>query len=61
MLNIPSENKLDINIYDLLGKNVGHFKNQKTIDISNLKSGIYLLKSTELQTDKTFTQKIIKQ
>ena len=60
MLNIPSENKLDINIYDLLGKNVGHFKNQKTIDISNLKSGIYLLKSTELQTDKTFTQKIIK-
>ena len=60
-LNVTTENKVDIDIFDLLGKKVRHFKNQKTIDISNLKSGIYLMKTTDLQTNKTFAQKIIKQ
>ena len=50
-----------VDIYDILGKKVGHFKNQKTIDIINLKSGLYIIKTVDLKANKTMMHKIIKE
>jgi len=63
ILNIQAENinNFTIEIFDIIGKKVGQFKNQNQLDISNYKSGIYLLKITDLQTNKSKTHKIIKQ
>ena len=55
--------KLDVEIYDLNGRLVHlsqnqDFQNQRIIDISNLQSGVYLLKAKNEKIN--FTQKIIK-
>ena len=50
-----------VNIIDLLGNKIAFYtlrNNTKTIDVSNLKQGIYLLEVTS-NTGKTLTQKLI--
>jgi hypothetical protein len=63
ILNIQTDNisEFNIEIFDLIGKKVGQFSNQNQLDISNYKSGIYLIKITDLQSNMTITQKVIKQ
>lgn len=48
-------------IYNMLGKKVRTYKNQKTINISNLTSGIYILKIFDSKSGQITTEKIIKQ
>ena len=62
ILNIDIENtsNFEIAIYDLIGKKVGSYKNQKQLDISNLNKGIYMLKINDVQSSFQATQKIIK-
>lgn len=62
ILNIELENStnLKIEIYDLLGKKAVSFLNQKTMDISNLQNGIYLMKILDQDNNKFFTKRIIK-
>ncbi|MDP5093312.1 MAG: T9SS type A sorting domain-containing protein [Polaribacter sp.] len=47
-------------IYNVLGKKVGNYKNQKSIDISHLTSGIYQVKIMDLKTNTFSSYKIIK-
>jgi ELWxxDGT repeat protein len=63
IINLQAENlsEFTIEIYDLIGKKVGEFKNQNQLDITNHTSGIYILKVIDNQTSDTSTQKIIKQ
>jgi hypothetical protein len=49
-----------IEIYDLVGKRVSQYINQKQLDVSNLDSGIYLVKITLTESNQTTTHKIIK-
>lgn len=60
--NIQGENldEFTVEIYDLLGKKVSEFHNQKTIDISSLNMGTYIVKIKDSQ-NKVTAQKIIKQ
>jgi ELWxxDGT repeat protein len=57
----PHTSEFQIEIFDIIGKKVGQFKNQNRLDISNYNSGMYLIKITDLQFNKTTTQKVIKQ
>ena len=63
IFNIQDDNLKDftVEIFDIIGKKVGQFKNQKTIDISNYNSGIYLVKITDSNSNQIFTKKIVKQ
>lgn len=63
IINILSENATNFKteVFDLLGKKVAQFENQNSIDISRLNQGIYIIKTTDLQTNKTNVQKIIKE
>jgi len=63
IINLQIKNILDfqIEIFDIIGKKVGQFKNQNQVDISNYNSGIYSMKITDLITNSQSTQKIIKQ
>jgi ELWxxDGT repeat protein len=54
------ESDFTIEIYDLVGKRVSQYINQKQLDFSNLDSGIYLVKITLTQSNQTTTHKIIK-
>jgi ELWxxDGT repeat protein len=66
----PASNRINISIdkatnfeaiiYDTVGKEVGTYKNQKTIDVSNFNSGIYLIKIADLESKTAKTQKFIK-
>lgn len=59
-LNIESQEEvLSIEIFDFLGKHILTFNGAKTIDVSELQSGIYLLKINTNQGSSI--QKIIKQ
>lgn len=49
-----------VEIYDLVGKKVGEYKNQKSIKISNLNSGIYLFKILDINSKSAVIEKIIK-
>ena len=62
ILNIDIQNtsNFETEIYDVVGKKVALFKNQKTVDISNLNNGMYLIKITDLDTNSSHSQKIIK-
>jgi ELWxxDGT repeat protein len=63
VINVQLQNSVEftVEIFDLIGKKVGQFSNQNQLDISNYKSGIYLIKITDLQSNITTTQKVIKQ
>lgn len=63
ILNIQTDtiSEFTIEIFDLIGKKIGQFKNQNQLDISNYNAGMYLIKITDLQFNKTTTQKVIKQ
>lgn len=62
ILNIMTNDNAEIKvtIFDLIGKKVAEFGSQHQIDISNFKSGIYLLQLTDLVTNKLTFQKVIK-
>jgi hypothetical protein len=45
----------------MIGKKVAQFDNQNSIDISNLNSGVYLLKIIDKNTKLVATKKIVKQ
>jgi len=62
ILNIKIENILNfkIEIFDFIGKKVGYYKNQTSIDVSHLTSGIYLVKIIDLKTNVFSSYKIIK-
>jgi hypothetical protein len=47
----------DFTIYDLNGKKQGTYFNQKFVDVSHLDNGIYLLITTENETQKIIIQK----
>lgn len=49
-----------IQIYDVVGKQIGNYKNQNAIDISNLTSGMYLIKIIDLENNLESSHKIIK-
>lgn len=59
LLNIDIDNATNFEaiIYDVVGKEVGTYKNQKTIDVTALTNGIYFIK---LKTDDAFQTKTIK-
>jgi ELWxxDGT repeat protein len=59
LLNIEIENASNFEaiIYDVVGKEVGTYKNQKTIDVTTLRNGIYFIK---LKTDDALQTKTIK-
>ena len=48
---------MDVAVYDILGKQVKRETITNTLDVSNLKSGIYLLKIT--QNEATSTKKLV--
>lgn len=62
VINIQTNNTTDFNIeiYDVVGKQIGSYKNQKSIDISNLTSGMYLIKIIDLENNLESSHKIIK-
>lgn len=56
-----SENtRLNIKVYNAFGKQITHFNDTYTIDISNLTSGLYFVKLFHPETLQTTTRKIIK-
>ena len=57
---LESESDFTIDIHDLVGKKVAQYTNQKQLDVSNLDSGIYLVKITLAESNQTTTHKIIK-
>lgn len=61
-INIQSDSLQDFNIeiFDLLGNQVGKHKNLNQVDISNFNSGVYLLKITNLENHQTKTLKVLK-
>jgi hypothetical protein len=63
VINVQLQNSVEftVEIFDLIGKKVGQFSNQNQLDISNYNAGMYLIKITDLQSNKTTTQKVIKQ
>jgi ELWxxDGT repeat protein len=62
-LNIEMEHTANfkIEIYDVLGKKVASFLNQKKVDISDLNNGMYIVRTINLENDLSQSQKIIKQ
>ena len=62
VLNIDIQNttNFNIDIYDIIGKQVGSYKNQKSINISNLTSGMYLVKVIDLENNLTALHKVLK-
>jgi len=63
IFNIQSEinSHLFAEVFDMIGKKVAQFDNQNSIDISNLNSGVYLLKIIDKNTKLVATKKIVKQ
>lgn len=63
LLNVYSENLTNFKteVFDLVGKKVASFNNQSQIDVSNLTSGVYLVKITNNLSKETITKKIVKQ
>ena len=61
-INIQFKNAADYNIeiYDIVGKQIGNFKNTNQIDVSNFNSGIYIIKITDFESKTIKTQKFIK-
>ncbi len=62
ILNIKTDEITNFNIelYDILGKQISNYKNQKTIDISNLTEGMYFIKVIDLENNQTTIKKINK-
>lgn len=60
-LNIENVSNFQIEIFDMIGKKVAQYKNQKQIDISELNRGTYLVKIKDIATQKTTTAKFIKE
>lgn len=60
-INIKNSNNFEVTVFDLMGKKVALFKNQKSVDISNLNNGMYLIKVTDLENNTSQSLKIIKQ
>jgi len=50
----------NLEIYDVVGKKVANYKNQTSIDVSHLTSGIYLVKIIDLKTNVFSSYKIMK-
>ena len=61
-INIQFKNAADFKteIYDIVGKQIGNFKNTNQIDVSNFNSGIYIIKITDFESKTVKTQKFIK-
>ena len=62
MLTIQTEKNINFNIeiFDVMGKKIAQLQNQAIIDISNINSGMYILKMTDLETNQVISKKIIK-
>lgn len=62
MLTIQTERNINFNIeiFDIMGKKIAQLQNQAIIDISNINSGMYILKMTDLETNQVISKKIIK-
>lgn len=56
-IEIENTNNFEAIINDVVGKEVGKYKNQKTIDVTTLRNGIYFIK---LKTDDALQTKTIK-
>ena len=63
IINIKIDNFTNFNteIYNVLGKKVANFKNQTSMDVSKLTSGIYFLKVLSSENNQIATKKFIKQ
>lgn len=61
-INIQFKNAADFKteIYDIVGKQIGNFKNTNQIDVSNFNSGIYIIKITDFESKTFKTQKFLK-
>lgn len=61
-INIQFKNAADFKteIYDIVGKQIGNFKNTNQIDVSNFNSGIYIIKITDFESKTVKTQKFLK-
>jgi len=59
-IQINKTNNFSIKIYDVVGKQISIYKNQKTIDLSDFRSGIYLVKIIDLENNQTTVKKINK-
>lgn len=62
ILTIQTEKNINFNIeiFDVMGKKIAQLQNQAIIDISNINSGMYILKMTDLETNQVISKKIIK-
>lgn len=58
-IDIPSEDKLELEILNLLGKTIFTIKSQNKIDVSNLEKGIYIIKI--IQGQNYYNQKFVKE
>lgn len=59
-IQIEDSNNFEVELYDLYGKKIAHFSNQKKIDISNLTNGMYVLKIVDSENNFISNNKIIK-
>ena len=59
-INTDEITNFNIQIYDIVGKQIGNYKNQKAIDISNFTAGMYLIKIIDLENNIESSHKIIK-
>lgn len=59
-INIENNNDFEVTFYDIVGNKIKVFKNQKTMDISGIRNGVYLMEVSDLQTQKITVHKIIK-
>ncbi|WP_396152337.1 T9SS type A sorting domain-containing protein [Flavobacterium sp.] len=59
-IQIEDSNNFEVELYDVYGKKIAHFSNQKKIDISNLTNGMYVLKIVDSENNLISNNKIIK-
>lgn len=59
-LNIHAENEINVFVYNALGQRVLQVNQAKRFSISNLASGIYILKAVEAKTGKIGTVRFVK-
>lgn len=59
-IDLKKQTDFSVEIYDLLGKKIAQFFNQKLLDFTDLESGVYLVKISDLESGQNTIHKIIK-
>ncbi|HLP63245.1 T9SS type A sorting domain-containing protein [Flavobacterium sp.] len=59
-IELDNESDFTLEMYNLIGEKVAHFLNQKTIDVSHLTAGIYMLKVKDHESNSVQNFKLIK-